>query len=137
MATSKSIFMGTTTISAAQTIGEISGKLIHHGATQISTDCSCGLVSSVSFRINHNGRSLLFKLPCKTEKLVASLHGNRQQAERTAWRQILRWIEAQFALIESGLSQTHEVFMPYAVDGTGKTLFQIWESQVKALPEPK
>lgn len=66
------------------------------------------------------------------------LRNDRAQAERTAWRQVLRWVEAQMALIDAGMTQTHEVFMPYAViPGTkDQTMFQAWESQQKALPSP-
>lgn len=62
---------------------------------------------------------------------------NSQQTERTAWRQVLRWVEAQLSMIEIGMVQTHEVFQPYAlIPGTEKTMFEAWESQMKALPAP-
>lgn len=48
------------------------------------------------------------------------------QAKRTAWRQILRWIDAQLALIEVGQASAFEVFMPYltttAEDGSETTM---------------
>ena len=67
------------------------------------------------------------------------LRGDRAQAERTAWRQVLRWVEAQMAMIEAGMTQTHEVFMPYAVipGSDDKTMFQAWESQQKLLAAPE
>ncbi len=72
------------------------------------------------------------------KKLVKLLRGDRAQAERTAWRQVLRWVEAQMAMIDAGMTQTQEVFMPYAViPGTdNKTMFQAWESQQKQLAAP-
>lgn len=136
------IFMGSTKIEAQRTIGEISSVLIRTGATQISTDYGVGgRVEAVRFGMNVPGISMTvyFRLPCRTEKLLKLLRNDRAQAERTAWRQVLRWVEAQMAMIEAGMTQTHEVFMPYAViPGTDdKTMFQAWESQQKALPAPE
>ena len=135
------IFMGSTKIEAQRTIGEISSVLIRTGATSISTDYAAGgKVAAVRFGLTVPGiaQTVHFRLPCRTEKLVKLLRGDREQAERTAWRQVLRWVEAQMAMIEAGMTQTHEVFMPYAViPGTeDKTMFQAWESQQKALPAP-
>jgi hypothetical protein len=60
-----------------------------------------------------------------------------EQAKRIAWRQILRWSEAQVALIETEMVKTEEVFMPYIqLDSSGKTLFEkIQEGNFKQLKE--
>lgn len=134
--------MGTTKIDAQKSIGEISSVLIRTGATQIATDYGPGgRVEAVRFGLSVAGipQPVFFRLPCRTEKLVKLLRGDRAQAERTAWRQVLRWVEAQMAMIDAGMTQTHEVFMPYAViPGTAdKTMFQAWESQQKMLEAPK
>ena len=135
------IFMGTTKIEAQRTIGEISSVLIRTGATQIATDFGpAGRVDAVRFSLNVAGipQPVSFRLPCRTEKLLKLLRGDRAQAERTAWRQVLRWVEAQMAMIEAGMTATQEVFMPYAViPGTDQTMFQAWESNQKQLAAPK
>jgi len=41
-----------------------------------------------------------------------------------AWRQILRWIEAQLALVDTEMVQIQEVFMPYLQMNTGQTLYE-------------
>jgi hypothetical protein len=136
----QSIFMGTTSVPANQTIGEISSCLIRAGATQIATDFAPGgKVEAVRFGLNVAGipQAVYFRLPCRTAKLLKLLRNDAAQAERTAWRQVLRWVQAQMAMIDVGMIQTHEVFMPYAViPGTDQTMFQAWESQ-KQLPAPQ
>lgn len=131
------VFMGTTKIDPQKTIGEISSVLIRTGATQITTDYGAGgKVEAVRFGLNVAGipKPVYFRLPCRTEKLLKLLR-DKDQAERTAWRQVLRWVEAQAALVEAGMTQTHEVFMPYAVipGSDGKTMFQAWESSQKLI----
>jgi hypothetical protein len=136
----QSIFMGTTSVPANQTIGEISSCLIRAGATQIATDFAPGgKAEAVRFGLNVAGipQPVYFRLPCRTAKLLRLLRNDAAQAERTAWRQVLRWVQAQMAMIDVGMIQTHEVFMPYAViPGTDQTMFQAWESQ-KQLPAPQ
>ena len=59
----------------------------------------------------------------------------RQQAEKIAWRILKDWVKAQIALIESGQAELAQIFMPYAKDVNGQTLFHHWmESKQKALP---
>lgn len=130
----KSVFMGTTKIDPQKTIGEISSCLVSAGAKQIATDfATAGRIEAVRFSIDVPGiqQPVFFRLPCRTEKLLKLLRGDRAQAERTAWRQVLRWVESQMAMIEVGMVQTHEVFQPYAIiPGTEKTMFQAWEASM-------
>lgn len=51
------------------------------------------------------------------------------QAKRIAWRQILRWVEAQMAFVETGMVKMEEVFMPYIQVGIDETLFDRLEGQ--------
>ena len=52
---------------------------------------------------------------------------DREQAERTAWRNIRDWILAQMAFVEAGNVEVDEVFLPYLTDGKGKTLYQVYK----------
>lgn len=135
--------MGTTKIDPSRTIGEITSLLVRAKACSVSTDYQpgTGRVVAVSFTLNVPGRDTPahFRLPCRSDRLLKLLRNDREQTERTAWRQVLRWVEAQLAMIEVGMVQTHEVFMPYATvnGGESPTMFEVWESQMKLLPAPE
>ena len=94
----------------------------------------------------------LFALPVRVEPVFKILNSNRkyeydrsqkaaqdrEQAERVAWRQLFRWCQAQVAMIEIGMVEALEVFLPYLQNESGQTLFQVFkESGMKLLPAPK
>lgn len=144
--------MGSTEIPVHRTIAEVQGVLLKVGARQISQDYAnkSGEPSIVgmSFCIDVNGAPLLFNLPVRTGQVFLKLQSmrsrnrekfeskDRESAQRIAWRQLLRWVEAQMAMIDAGMALTHEVFMPYAVDRHGRTAFEVWSNQL-ALPAAK
>jgi len=108
-------------------------------AVRVSTDYASGTVVAVCFSLQVAGvpDPVSYRLPCRAERLVKLLRSDRAQAERTGWRQVLRWVEAQVAMIDVGMVQAAEVFMPYAViPGSEQTMFQAWESQQKLLSAP-
>ena len=135
--------METTKIDPAQTVGEIQRILGEYGASAIRTDYEDGEVISVSFTVDINRIQMPFRLPCRWEAIKMIFDSRRRrksfrgrppgdlafQAKRVAWRQILRWIEAQLALTETGMTKLHEVFMPYLLMDKGQTLFEKLESQ--------
>jgi len=139
----KKLFMETTKIATAQTVGEIQRLLREYGASAIRTDYKDGEVVSVSFTIVLNGDQIPFRLPCRWEAIKSIFESRRRrrsgrgrpptdltaQAKRVAWRQILRWIEAQLALTETKMTKLHEVFMPYLLMDKGQTIFEKMESQ--------
>ena len=43
---------------------------------------------------------------------------------RVAWRILKDWVEAQLALIETGMVSVEQVFLPYCQSGNGETLFE-------------
>ena len=49
----------------------------------------------------------------------------KEQARRVAWRILKDWIEAQIALLESGMVEMEEIFLPYMLAGPGdRTLYK-------------
>jgi len=135
----KSLFMETTQIDPSQTVGEIQRILGQYGASAIRTDYENGEVVAVSFTIKINGDQIPFRLPCRWEAIFEHLNSKKKrrpykrnteaQAKRVAWRQILRWVEAQLALTDTNMVRMHEVFMPYLLTDKGQTLFEKFESQ--------
>jgi len=157
MSKKKTVFMGTTKIEVSKTIGEIQAYLTDIGVAslQIENDPKTKIPKALSFSIEVQDQRLFFQLPVRiepvycyfnrkraenrqysykeacevpTDKLNDFYHGSDlAQARKTAWRQILRWVEAQFALIDTGMVKPEEIFLPFLVSGNGETLFEAVE----------
>lgn len=138
--------METTKISSSQTVGEIQHLLGSYGATAILLEYSNGEVIAVSFKIMVGKQEVPFRLPCRWEPIEGHLNkkhkpqkyvysgetrirDNTDQAKRVAWRQILRWIEAQLALTDTGMVKIQEVFLPYMLGDSGETLYEMIEKK--------
>lgn len=125
----------TTKIEPEQTIGEIQKMLSRYNVAAMMTEYDGPHVSSVSFKLNIDGKMLGFRLPCnwravreifndpKHERRLKCRRDERdEQAIRTSWRIIAAWIEAQLALIEVGMVTIPQIFLPYAVMPDNRTL---------------
>ena len=125
--------METTRINPDRTVSEIQSILAANGSEGIVLEYKNKQVEAVSFRVPINGQLIAFRLPCKWEKLQQALKkkGARCKSDdtyemfsrRVAWRQILRWIEAQMALIQTDMVTIDEVFLPYAQNSEGETVY--------------
>lgn len=128
------LFMETTQISAEQTVGEIQKILGLYGAKAILLEYANKEVAAVSFKFEVNEAEIPFHLPCRWESIHKTLMRQMKrpkasvdyeaQAKRVAWRQILRWIQAQLALVETNMVTVEEVFLPYMQVKNGRTLYQ-------------
>ena len=128
----------TTEIDSFRSIGEIQVMLASHGAVKIMVDYESGQPVGVTFAIDTEHGVRGFSLPANVDGVRAVFAKQRVkaqpgQAERTAWRNIRDWIYAQMALIEAGMVQMDEVFLPYLVDNHGNTLYQAYLSGQLAL----
>lgn len=148
----KTLFMETTTIDPTRTAGEIMSLLVQCGASQIATTYQNGVMNGLRWIMRVNGIEQLFEMPARVDPIFNILNGRRKyswdrtqkaaddriQAERVAWRQLLRWVQAQTAMIQTGMVCAEEVYTAYWIPpGTDRTLFQhLVESQFKALPAP-
>ena len=142
------LFMEYTKVEDTKTVAEIQHLLAANGATSVMVDYNLGKVDGLAFQLKSGELSLPFRLPCRWKSVEALLKKSKKQppkrdsfenmARRIAWRQLLRWVEAQLALIETGMVKTEEVFMPYAVVGQ-KTMYEVVEEKkwMQALPAPK
>jgi len=127
------LFMETTRIAPEKSAGELCALLGRSGAAEVTNEYDGGEVIGVKFVLRIGESALRFRLPVRVQAVFEILckarrHGNRQaladQAKRVAWRQILRWAQAQLALVQTGMVQTAEVFLPYMQVQPGQTLFE-------------
>jgi len=131
----------TTKIDVDKTVAEITKNLAQHGASAIMTDYDKdGAVVALSFKLILEGQNMGFRLPCDwrpvyeiltqgrkfnhwdEKKNTTQKKGYREQAERTAWRIVKDWVEAQMALVETRMVTVPQVFLPYTVMRDGRTL---------------
>lgn len=133
------LYMETTRIAAERTVSEIQQLLSKYGAKAILMEYEGCQVSAVSFQYVVEGQTLPFRLPCRWKNMESALRqgGKRPRyddtyetwARRVAWRQILRWTEAQLALVETSMVKIQEVFFPYMVVKGGSTIYEIQEQK--------
>lgn len=100
-----------------------------------------GRLSSIAFSIVTLRGEIPISLPARVEKVGRAMYGTqdlsesqRQQAERTAWKNIQDWIDSLLALVETEMVKLEEVFLPYVTARDGKTLFEKMEEQGFLLP---
>jgi len=141
------LFMETTTVDDVTTVSTIQHLLAVRGASSVSVEYMGGKVEGLTFSLIVCGAAIPFKLPCRWQAIEKILKGKGRRprkndtweswSRRVAWRQILRWVEAQLALIETGMVKQEEVFLPYALVGN-QTMFQfVEERKFLSLPAPK
>lgn len=128
----------TTSISPHKTVGEIQQILVKHGATSISIDYEGSDPVAVTFLVAVDGRWINYRLPSHHSGVYSRLAKDRnvpkrykseEQSIRVAWRIVKDWVEAQMAIIEAGVAELAEVFLPYAVGKNGETFFQAFKER--------
>jgi len=122
----------TTRISAQKTVGEITTILISHGAKAILMNYDkAGEIESLSFQIPHTTGDIGIRLPINSDAVlkvmtrqhVPKRYQNRTQAIKVAWRIAETWIKAQSAIIETEMVSLEQIFLPYWITPSGKTLY--------------
>jgi hypothetical protein len=138
----------TTDIPVETTITEIQKILAQNGARGIALEYDGnGNIKDIFFKIILNNKELPFRLPAKAERVYSTLHGDatygyqerygkqwRAEAERIAWRICKTWLEAQITLINLEQVKMEEIFLPYLVMPSNKTLFETMEQHQFLLP---
>jgi len=129
----------TSQISANRSISWIEAKLASSGARQIlKTYDPEGRVEGIAFIIPINGTSMSFKLPAQVDACEAVLKSLvrrptsatnkriKEQSERTAWKIVADWLDAQMAMIELSQVEFLQVFMAYLYShNQQRTFYQI------------
>lgn len=124
-----------TAVSAEKTVGEIQRKLAQAGATQVLHGYDrAGNLTELSFRIQTQFGEMAFRLPANIEAVEAILtrqfrssrsrFTSREHASKVAWRILKDWVEAQLALLQTGMVTIEQVFLPYAQNDKGQTVYE-------------
>ena len=110
------------------------------GARSIKTDYEGGKIKGLHWLMECGQREAIFRMPVRIDPIFALINGertspekwverDREQAERVAWRQLLRWVQAQLAFSETNMVRAEEVFSPYmVVNAQGQTVFESLEA---------
>lgn len=134
----------TTSISTEKTASEIQKKLAAAKAQAVLCEYNDETVMcAMSFRITTPYGMVFFRLPANTDGVYKALLNdstvpkrlkNKGQAARVAWRILKDWIEAQLAIVDAEMADITEVFLPYAQNQNGQTVYQsIQQNGFKAL----
>jgi hypothetical protein len=128
----------TSQVPVSTSVSFIEQCLTKNGARQILKEYDAtGRCDGICFSIPMNGQEVHFKLPAQIANCERVLFENLsrrakpetkkqvpKQAERTAWKILSDWVEAQMAMIELAQVEVMEVFMPYD-PATKQTFFQM------------
>lgn len=140
----------TTSISTEKTVSEIQAMLAKAKACAILTEYDGDqILSAISFRLVSAAHGQLsFRLPANIENVYKVLVKDnriprglrtRAQASRVAWRIVKDWLAAQLAFIQSDQADFEQVFLPYAQNSEGQTVYQLYVEKkfaTLALPAP-
>lgn len=135
----KSIKNYTSGLPVNRSLQNICDILSSAGASKImvdydSTHNPCGVAFFIE--IPDYG-AIPYKLPVQVENLSIVMFKARlnslkekekEQVRRTAWKNVHDWIDAQMALISTQIVKLEQVFLPYAVDQSGQTLFEKFQN---------
>jgi hypothetical protein len=128
----------TTEISVERSIMFIQRMLIEKSALAVLQEYDgFGNVSALSFKIKTSYGVVALRLPANiaaVEKVLnrqaasgripKRFQGDTAQAARVAWRIVKDWMEAQLAIIETGMVEFEQVFLPYVQNQRGQTLYE-------------
>lgn len=85
-------------------------------------------LAGITFQVVYDNRPMIFKLPANFELIEKIMLGEikrprrgtidktKDQAQRTAWKLLLDWVEVQASMILIGRREAMEVFLSYAYD---------------------
>lgn len=142
MPAKRGMYLETTEVDAKRSAAEIVSELVRRGATDIHTKYSGESIVGLAWMMKIRGVPQLFQMPARVDPVERQLLARRkgvpspqdrqrirEQAERTAWRQLLYWVRAQMALVALEMAETGEVFFPYLQSPAGHSIFEVFAEQ--------
>lgn len=130
----------TSKVTSVVSLAEIQSNLALHGARKIMIDYDeKGKAAGITFGIEVNGQLACFLLRADVDSVLLvfknqNIKADREQAERTAWRNVKDWIDAQMSFVECGNAKMEEIFLPYLTNGK-QILYEAYLSGQLCLPE--
>lgn len=127
----------TTKVAASRSIEEIQKSLVGAGAVGVMYryEQGTGRISALNFILPVEGRNVGFSLPVNWRNFQAVLKRDRVRkwddedfCYRVAWRCIRDWVLAQMSLYETQIVELPQVFLPFATDNSGQTLYDTVKS---------
>lgn len=119
------------------TVGEITAILARKGARKVMQEYdNAGAVVGMKWSMEGPYGMISYSMPVNHEAVFKILtrenliyktneQKRRAQANRVAWRILKDWIVAQIALLETGMVEMEEIFLPYMLAGPEQnTLFK-------------
>lgn len=119
----------TSGVPPTRSVSQIEQTLVSIGAKHIAkTYDDNSNLSGITFQITQDNRPMIFKLPANVELIEkmmldevkrprrGTIEKTKDQAQRTAWKLLLDWVEVQASMIIIGRREAMEVFLPYAYD---------------------
>ena len=123
----------TTVVPANRSITEIQDTLVKHGATGVlyKYEQGTGRIEALQFLLRIKNKDVTFSLPVhwkQFQRVLANQQVSKWKDEddvyRVAWRNIRDWVMAQLALYETEIVEMPQVFLPFATDAKGQTLYE-------------
>ena len=123
----------TTTVPADRSINQIQEALVRNGATAFlfEYEQGTGRISALKFKLMVGEVDAAFSLPVNWRKFQQCLkndgvrrYDDEDYVYRVAWRCIRDWVMAQMALYQTQIVDMPQVFLPFAVTASGKTLYE-------------
>ena len=140
----------TTSVPAKKSIAEIQDKLARAGAKAVLQEYNGACEpNGLSFKIQTQFGEMAFRLPAEIDKVAAVLNSGRKRqapspwssretqakhaqsleqrrthAVNVSWRILKDWIEAQIALMRSGMITVEQAFLPYCQGPDGQTVYE-------------
>lgn len=100
-----------------------------------------GRIEGFQFKINLNSNEHVISLPCDWKRTAQLLKEQKQfkndsHAYRVALANLKDWLDAQMAILQTGMVEFPQIFLPYMTGQDGKTLYEMVRDNNYLLPAP-
>jgi len=128
----------TSKVPVSRTLAQIQAKLVEHGARAVMMEYDDdGRIKALAFNVKMPNGEFPIRMPINAgatlkvlqrqaaDREIPARYANEAHAYRVAWRNIFHWISSQMALLETEMVRMEEIFLPYIITDSGKTVFQV------------